>query len=270
MSNVGVRVVTWNLNGLRSAAKRGLDGHVRALRADVLLFQEVRATVEQAPPGWTADELAAAGWGVAWNAAEKAGYAGTALLARTKLEAVATGIGGPDPEGRVVGATLSWGPGRRVRAVSVYLPSGSSGEHRQAEKEAWMKQFGPWAERVARSRTPVLLCGDFNIAHQECDIWNPKGNAKNSGFLPHERSWFGGLLGVGWRDVVRERCGVSQGPYSWWSNRGQARALDRGWRIDYVLANRAAWGLVRGAGIERSGGLEVSDHAPVWVDLAWD
>jgi exodeoxyribonuclease-3 len=133
-----------------------------------------------------------------------------------------------------------------------------------------MERFLPWAAKLARRRHPVLLGGDLNIAHTANDIHNPTGNKNSSGFLPHERQWFGELLGTGWRDVVREQFGDRKGPYSWWSNRGRARELDRGWRIDYLLANRAAAKRFRGASISRAGGLEVSDHAPVTVDLDLD
>jgi len=153
--------------------------------------------------------------------------------------------------------------------VSVYLPSGSSSPEAQARKDVWMPNFLEWSRALAAADEPVLMGGDLNVAHTEQDIWNPKGNAKNSGFLPHERRWFGELLGVGWRDVLREAVGSVKGPYSWWSNRGEARALDRGWRIDYLLANRALTQRmeVLGAHVDREAGLAVGDHAPVSVDL---
>jgi exodeoxyribonuclease-3 len=154
-----------------------------------------------------------------------------------------------------------------VRFVSVYLPSGSSGPHRQAEKDRWLGFFLDWSARLARSRVPTILGGDFNIAHTELDLFYAKANQKNSGFLPHERAWFGDLLGQGWADLIREKHGPVQGPYSWWSNRGQARVLDRGWRIDYLLANRAAARLVTDCHIDRDSGLLVSDHAMVVADL---
>ena len=111
------------------------------------------------------------------------------------------------------------------------------------------------------------MCGDLNIAHTEDDIWKPKGNAQSSGFLPHERAWFSELLNDGWHDVFRQQVGEGEKIFSWWSNRGQARIKDRGWRIDYFLLNDAAAKRVKAIHIERQGGLDVSDHAPVILDL---
>lgn len=254
-----MRITSWNVNGLRAALRKGFAGHLRRVRPDVLLLQEVRAMPEQLPRPWGNPR----GWHAIWHPARKPGYAGTAVWARGDLAEESRGLGGPDPEGRVLVARVG-----AIRVVCVYLPSGSSGAHRQAEKERWMEVFAPWAERLARSTVPTIMGGDFNIAHTERDIFYAKGNAKNSGFLPHERAWFGTLLGAGWRDLVREHFGDTAGPYSWWSNRGQARALDRGWRIDYLLANRAAAKRFRGASVDRRSGLEVSDHAMVSIDLA--
>lgn len=254
----GVRIVTWNVNGMRAALRKNFAHHLEELAPDVLLLQEVRATPDQLPPEWAAPT----GWNVVWHPAEKAGYAGTAVWSRHAIELVGKGVGAVDPEGRVLRVRTGG-----VQVGSVYLPSGSSGPERQASKEAWMTAFAPWAAQVQASDEPVILGGDLNIAHTENDIWNPKGNAKLSGFLPHERAWFGeALLAAGWRDLVREHVGPVVGPYSWWSNRGQARALNRGWRIDYLLGNAAA-GKVKAASVHRAGGLETSDHAPVVVDL---
>ncbi len=167
-----------------------------------------------------------------------------------------------DPEGRLLRVKVA-----DLEIASVYLPSGSSGEHRQEQKELWMDDFLPWAEPFLSKSTPVILGGDLNIAHTERDIFYAKGNENTSGFLPHEREWFTNLLETGWRDVVREHYGECQGPYSWWSNRGRARELDRGWRIDYLLTNASARERFQSAVIHREGGLTISDHAPVSIDL---
>ena len=253
-----MRIVTWNVNGLRAALRKGFARHLAHLDPDVLLLQEVRALPEQLPAEWRAPK----GWRVIWHPAERKGYAGTAVWSRHPMVELGRGIGAADLEGRVLRVRV-----QGVQLVSVYLPSGSSSDERQAIKEAWMDVFMPWAQRLARSRTPVVLGGDFNIAHTEQDIFYAKGNAKHSGFLPHERAWLGALLDSGWHDFVRKHCGDVQGPYSWWSNRGRARELDRGWRIDYLLGNRAAARRFQSAFIHRNGGLEVSDHAPVGVEL---
>ena len=259
-----MRITTWNVNGLRAAIRKGLQRHLEAIRPDVLLLQEIRVHPEQLPSDWAQPNE----WFVAWHPAQRKGYAGTAILARRPLQNVRRGlVPAADPEGRVLSARIAGTP---VQVVSVYLPSGTASPQRQAAKEAWMAEFLPWSRRLLRRRHPVFLCGDLNIAHTERDIFYAKSNEKTSGFLPHEREWFSRLLALGWVDVVREHFGPIQGPYSWWSNRGRARQLDRGWRIDYVLCNRAAARLVRSAAIHREGGLEVSDHAPVSVDIALD
>lgn len=258
MGDGALRITTWNVNGLRAALRKGFAEHLEAVAPDVLLLQEIRSRPEQLEGGWDAP----VGWHVAWHPAERPGYAGTAVWSRHPIEVVGVGLDGVDPEGRVLRVRTGG-----VTVVSVYLPSGSASPESQARKEVWMAAFAPWARALAASGEPVVLGGDLNIAHTERDIWNPKGNAKLSGFLPHERAWFGELLAQGWTDTVRVSAGEVQGPYSWWSNRGQARALDRGWRIDYLLANAAAARRLTGAETRRAGGLEVSDHAPVTCDL---
>lgn len=255
-----MRITTWNVNGLRAALRKGFEEHLDRVQPDVLLFQEVRALPDQLPIPWAAPD----GWHVHWHPAQKKGYAGVAVWSRQPMKVLGTGLSDDDddPEGRVLRVKIDG-----VQLVSIYLPSGSSGDHRQVEKEKWMARFMPWAQKLAKSRVPTILGGDFNIAHTERDIFYAKSNEKTSGFLPHERAWFGDLLDIGWHDLVREHVGEVQGPYSWWSNRGQARALDRGWRIDYLLANRAAAKRFTDAHIDREAGLSVSDHAPVSIDL---
>ncbi|MEM9419833.1 MAG: exodeoxyribonuclease III [Planctomycetota bacterium] len=255
-----MRITTWNVNGLRAALRKGLAEQLESIRPDVLLLQEIRVKPDQLPAEWASPS----GWHVTWHPAEKPGYAGTAVWSRSPHKSVETGLGDgeADDEGRVLRVKVGG-----VQVVSVYLPSGSSSPERQVAKEAWMARFYPWAEKLKRARTPTFLGGDFNIAHTERDIYYAKSNQKQSGFLPHEREWFGGLLDLGWHDVVRKDAGDMDGPYSWWSNRGQARALDRGWRIDYLLANPAGAKLHTSTQTHREAGLQCSDHAPVSVDL---
>lgn len=257
-----MRITTWNVNGLRAAARKGVAAQIAKIQPDVLLLQEVRAHPEQLADDWHESHLDS--WAMAWNPAQKPGYAGTALFSRNKHSHVESGIDTTegDPEGRLVVARV--GP---VRVASVYLPSGSSGDHRQVEKEKWMAKFAPWAHTMRKSRIPTILGGDFNIARTPLDIFHAKGNEKSSGFLPHERAWMDELVNSGWCDCVRESVGEVPGPYTWWSNRGRARELDRGWRIDYVLANPAAAKLVRAVRVDRDASLSISDHAPVSVDL---
>jgi exodeoxyribonuclease-3 len=253
-----MRIATWNVNGMRAALRKGFADHVERINPDVLLLQEVRALPEQLPTQWQQPQ----GWDTLWHPAEKKGYSGTAIWARAQQKEEQRGAGEDDSEGRVIVSRVDG-----VRVVSVYLPSGSSGEHRQTEKDRWLGFFLDWSAKLSRSRVPTVMGGDFNIAHTERDLFYAKSNAKTSGFLPHERAWMGDLLEQGWGDVIREKHGDIDGPYSWWSNRGQARALDRGWRIDYLLVNKAARKRVRDCHIDRTSGLEVSDHAMVVLDL---
>ncbi|MFK7961749.1 MAG: exodeoxyribonuclease III [Phycisphaerales bacterium] len=257
-----VRITSWNVNGLRNAIRKDFGTYLDEIECDVLLLQEIRSTPAQLPDAWATP----ADWHVAWHPAERLGYAGTAVFSRHPITVRSRGMGTKDAdvEGRVLEVATAG-----VRVVSVYAPSGSSGAERQAVKDAWMPAFTRWAAPMLRARTPTILGGDLNVAHTERDIFHWKSNQKSSGFLPHERAWVGALLDAGWADFVREHHGAVDGPYTWWSNRGQARQLDRGWRIDYLLGNRAAARQQTGAPeIHREAGLAVSDHAPVTISLA--
>ncbi len=254
-----MRIATWNVNGLRAAIRKGLDEWLADFAPDVLLLQEIRCLPEQLPADWQSPTS----WHVAWHPAERKGYAGTAVFSRTPIKVLGTGIDdAPDPEGRVLRVDVDG-----VDLLSVYLPSGSSSEEAQVRKNVWMKQFGPWMASLKRRRRPVIVGGDLNIARDERDIYHWRSNRDTSGFLPHERDWLNGLVDSGWHDLVREHVGDVDGPYSWWSQRGQARALDRGWRIDFLLANAAAAKRASNPMIHREAGLACSDHAPVIVDL---
>ena len=255
-----MRITTWNVNGLRAAHRKGFLGLVEKIKPDVILLQEIRVTPEQLPE----DLKSPKGWHTHWHPAQKKGYSGTAVWSRTAIESVETGTSpaDADDEGRVLTVTTGG-----LTLSSVYLPSGSSSEQRQQVKEEWMIRFRRWADRKKKSG-PFLFGGDLNVAHTEQDIFYAKSNAKTSGFLPHEREWFGKLLESGWHDLVRVHYGEIQGPYSWWSNRGRARELDRGWRIDYLLANSELESRVRAACVHRADGMNISDHAPVSIDLA--
>ena len=257
-----MRIVTWNVNGIRAAIRKGLDEFIDRIDADVWLFQEVRALPEQLPTDWALPT----GHEVVWHPAERKGYSGVATMSRIGLEEISRGIATKldpeDAEGRVL--TTNCGP---LPCINIYLPNGGSGPERQAYKDEWLEDLLAWADSYLESPEPVVLVGDLNIAHTEEDIWNPSGNRFTSGFLNHEREWFDRFLARGWRDLHRIHFGSRKGPYTWWSNRGQARVLDRGWRIDYVLANSAARPLFKSAEVMREGGLVVSDHAPLIVDL---
>ena len=257
-----MRFVSWNVNGLRAAIRKGIDTYFDDFDADVTMLQETRTLEEQLPKNWTWPT----GWQVTLHPAEKKGYSGVATASKQPHGVLARGHGGStdpmDCEGRVLVCELEG-----VICINTYLPSGSNKEERQRFKDEWMEQWRSFLRPYFDDNRPVIVCGDLNIAHTEDDIWNPKGNAKSSGFLPHERSWFSDLLDDGWTDAFRHLAGEGDKTYSWWSNRGQARAKDRGWRIDYFLLNKAATAALKDCFIVRQGGLDVSDHAPVVLDL---
>ncbi|MDP2316025.1 MAG: exodeoxyribonuclease III [Pseudomonadota bacterium] len=247
-----MKITTLNANGLRSADRRGFRDWLARTEPDVLCLQEIRADQAcldpalWAPPGWT----------TAWHPAQKKGYSGTAVWVRDAHPAtftVGSGHGRGDDEGRVVGAHLAG-----MDVWSVYLPSGSSGPERQAWKYEYMEHMWEWlAARLASGR-PSLVCGDINIAHTAMDIKNAKPNEKNSGFLPEERAWMTRLFATGWQDAFRV-ANPTTVAYSWWSQRGNARANDVGWRIDYLFATPGV--KVVESFIDR--GASLSDHAPV-------
>lgn len=243
----GLKVTTLNVNGLRSALRKGLRDWVQAAKPDVLLLQEVRA--DPMP-----DALADLGYAGAWFPAQKPGYSGVALLARHPLEDVRVGMphDDMDREGRVVSAVVGG-----VRFVSVYLPSGSSGPERQGFKDRVLLDYQAWVSALLAEGTPTVIGGDYNIAHQNIDLKNWRSNAKNSGFLPHEREWLSAHLQAGLVDCHRD-CLGEQAEYTWWSNRGNAYANNVGWRIDYLLASGVN---LRGVCVDREARL--SDHAPL-------
>lgn len=253
-----LRVISLNANGLRSAASKGFLTWLADQEADVCCLQEIRVAEKQIhaglqpPPGWHAR----------WLCAERPGYAGVAIWSRTEPKRLRAGIGDAefDAEGRVLTADY---PGLRV--VSLYLPSGSSSDERQRAKFRFMELFESWLKRERRARTQVLVCGDWNIAHTEKDLKNWRANRDHSGFLPEERTWLGRVFDSGWSDVFRRLHPDAEGEgYTWWSNRGQARAKNVGWRIDYQVASPALAERALTARVHRED--RFSDHAPLIAD----
>ena len=252
-----MRVITLNVNGIRSAAAKGLFPWLAQQRADVICLQEVRAREEQ----FAGHEISLPGYHAAYYPAERPGYAGVALYSRALPQRVVRGFGVRefDGEGRYLEAQF---PGLSV--VSLYLPSGSSGPERQASKDRFLKAFLPHLRALKRRRRQYLLCGDWNIAHREIDLKNWRANQNNSGFLPHERAWLNELFDeLGYIDSFRA---VNSQPeqYTWWSSRGQAWAKNVGWRIDYQIASPRLAGAARAAQIFKA--RRFSDHAPLIMD----
>ena len=254
-----LRVATLNLNGIRAAFRKGLGEWLREHAPDILCAQEVRAQAADLSP----EMRAPAGMRGCFAFAQRPGYSGVGIYSREKPLAVRDRFGHPllDDEGRFLQADF-----RAFSVVSLYLPSGSSGDARQKVKFQAMEILREWlAERIA-DRREWLVCGDINIARTEKDIRNWRGNLKNSGFLPEEREWMRGLVGdLGWRDVFRD-LNDEDGQYTWWSNRGRAWQNNTGWRIDYHLATPALAARARRAEIFKA--QRFSDHAPLTIEYA--
>jgi exodeoxyribonuclease III len=252
-----MRVITVNVCGIRSAADKGLFRWLRRQRADFICLQETKAQEQQL----NGHDVALAGFHRFFNDAERKGYSGVALYSRFKPERVVRGFGVDefDCEGRYLEAQVG-----DLSVVSLYLPSGSAGPERQASKFRFLDAFTPHLASLRRRRRRYILSGDWNIAHRPIDLRNWRANQKNSGFLPEERAWMDELFGpAGYVDAFREvRPGADL--YTWWSNRGQARANNVGWRIDYQVVSASLAGRARRASIFTA--RRFSDHAPLVMD----
>jgi exodeoxyribonuclease-3 len=254
-----VRIITLNVNGIRSAARKGVFGWMAKQDADVFCLQETKAQEHQV----NGDGFELPGYRAYWFDARKPGYAGVALYCRREPDKLVRGFGVEefDAEGRYLEARFG-----KLAVVSLYLPSGSAGEHRQASKFRFLEAFMPHLKKLKRSGRDYILCGDWNIAHQNIDLRNWRSNQKNSGFLPEERAWLDELFGrVGYVDAFRE-VNTEPDQYTWWSNRGQAWAKNVGWRIDYQVVSPGLKGKARSASIYKAE--RFSDHAPLTMDYA--
>ena len=258
-----LRIVSANLNGIRSAASKGFYDWLGAGGADVVCLQELKAQLSD-----LTDEMRAPrgmqGW---FHCAEKKGYSGVGIYARKAPDRVVEGIGNAefDAEGRYIRA--DWDG---LSVISVYLPSGSSSPERQDAKFRFMELFFPQLAALRQEGREIVICGDWNIAHKEIDLKNWKSNQKNSGFLPEERVWLTRVFDeLGWVDVYRRLYPDTMGEaYTWWSNRGQAWAKNVGWRIDYQIATKGIADLARDTGVYKA--QRFSDHAPLTVDYDWN
>ncbi|MDE2615877.1 MAG: exodeoxyribonuclease III [Burkholderiales bacterium] len=261
MGNSLFKLVSLNLNGIRSATSKGLEAWLDRTRPDCMGVQEVKAQAGDVAGRF--EELA--GLRGYFHYAEKKGYSGVGLYTRHEPSDVRIGYGSPefDAEGRYVELRFDT-PQRKLSLISCYFPSGSSGEERQEAKFRFLDQIYPHLQKLKKQRE-FILTGDINIAHKEMDLRNWKGNLKNSGFLPEERAWMTRLLDEGGLvDVYRRlQPETTDAAYTWWSNRGQAYAKNVGWRIDYQLATPALAERARSESIYK--GEKFSDHAPLTI-----
>ncbi|TWO69804.1 exodeoxyribonuclease III [Caenimonas sedimenti] len=256
------RLTSLNLNGIRSAASKGVEAWIAKTKPDCVCFQEVKAQAADVDGRFEV----LAGLQGHFHYAEKKGYSGVAIYSRHTPSDVRAGFGSSefDAEGRYVELRFDT-PQRKLSIISCYFPSGSSGEVRQQAKFRFLDEFDPYLVALKKQRE-FILCGDVNIAHQEIDLKNWRSNRKNSGFLPEERAWMTKLLSeTGLVDVYRRlRPDTTETCYTWWSNRGQAWANNVGWRLDYHLATPALAQLARQEAIYKTE--RFSDHAPITMD----
>ncbi len=263
-----MKIISLNLNGIRSATNKGLYAWLKKQDADIICMQEIKAQVSD----MTAEMLNPEGYYGYFHYAEKKGNRGVGIYTKVQPDAVIEGLGNSnlghahgmtdiDSEGRYIEARFG-----NLSVVSLYLPSGSSGEERQAFKFSVMERFMPQLQALKQSGRDVVICGDWNIAHKEADLKNWKGNRKNSGFLPEERAWLTTLFDqVGWVDVYRKlHPDTTDACYTWWSNRGQAWAKNVGWRIDYQIATPELASKAVATSVYKDE--RFSDHAPLIID----
>jgi len=275
MGNSLFTLTSLNLNGIRSATSKGVEAWLEKAKPDCICVQEIKAQA----PDMAGRFESLAGLKGHFQFAEKKGYSGVGVYTRHEPSDVIVGFGSSefDAEGRYVELRFDR-PGRSVAPklsiISCYFPSGSSGEDRQAAKFRFLAELRPHLLALKNAGREVVLCGDINIAHQEIDLKNFKGNKKNSGFLPEEREWMSTLLrhdktGGGLVDVYRHlQPDTTDACYTWWSNRGQAYAKNVGWRLDYHLATPAFAALARSEAIYKDE--RFSDHAPITVGYEFD
>jgi exodeoxyribonuclease-3 len=252
-----MRIITYNVNGIRSAMSKGLVEWMKDVRPDVLCVQEIKANPEQV--GLL--EFEEMGYQSFWYPAQKKGYSGVAIFTKKTPKHVeyGCGIAAYDDEGRIIRVDFD-----DYSVMSVYHPSGSSGDDRQAFKMKWLEDFTHYVVELRKKIPNLILCGDFNICHKPIDIHNPKSNANTSGFLPEEREWMDRFVDAGFVDSFRH---FNQEPhhYSWWSYRAGSRGKNLGWRIDYNFITENLKGRLKHASILPDA--VHSDHCPVLLDI---
>lgn len=252
-----MKIYSYNVNGIRSAFNKGLLNWIEKSDADILCLQELKAQESQVD----IDSLESLGYRVYLHAAEKKGYSGVAILSRFEPVHVEYGCGNPlyDREGRILRMDL-----KDFSVMSVYIPSGSSGDERQAFKMKFLDFFIAYIDKLKKDVPRLIISGDFNICHKPIDIHNPVSNKKSSGFLPEEREWVTKFLDTGFTDTFRF---FNSDPhhYSWWSFRANARAKNLGWRIDYNMSTKDLDKKLIGASIFPDA--IHSDHCPIMLEI---
>ena len=253
-----MRIISYNVNGIRAAITKGLCEWLKTDPADVICLQETKAQKENVDHA----AFQALGYHDYWFSAQKKGYSGVAVFTKVKPDHVEYGTGHKvsDDEGRVI--QLDFGD---TRIINAYFPSGTSGDERQSFKYVWLDEFFVYLHSLRKKNPKLILCGDYNIAHKEIDIHDPKGNKKSSGFLPEEREWMTKYFNSGWIDSFRE-FHPEPHRYSWWSQRfPSVRLQNKGWRIDYINVTEPLKKKLKDAEIYPD--IKHSDHCPVYLDI---
>lgn len=248
-----MKLISWNVNGVRAVLRKGFRDFLKAEDPDIVCLQETKAHPEDVPEPWT-------GYEAHWNWAEKRGYSGVLTLTKTKALSVSRGIAmvEHDREGRVLTTEFD-----EFFLVNVYVPNSQRELGRLPYRQRWDVDFLGYL-RGLEKRKPVIFCGDLNVAHTEIDLARPKDNVKNHGFTPEERAGFGTFIAAGFLDTFRE-FEKAGGHYTWWSQMNNARARNVGWRIDYFLCSAVLRPRLKGARIYKE--VMGSDHCPVGLEL---
>jgi exodeoxyribonuclease-3 len=253
-----MRIISYNVNGIRAAIKKGFIEWLQTDPADIICIQETKASRDDVNYKLIND----LGYHDYWFSAKKKGYSGVAVFTRIKPDNVIVGNGhsASDDEGRVI--QFDFGS---TRLINAYFPSGTSGDIRQAFKYEWLNEFSTYLNALRNTNPQIILCGDYNIAHKEIDIHDPKGNKNTTGFLPEERAWMDEFLGSGWIDVFRN-FHPEPHRYSWWSQRfPSVRLNNKGWRIDYISTTEEMRSRLKDAEIFPD--VKHSDHCPVYAEI---
>ncbi|MBS1729411.1 MAG: exodeoxyribonuclease III [Bacteroidetes bacterium] len=254
-----MRIISYNVNGIRAAIKKGLLEWLTEDVADIICLQEIKATQENVD----IEKIQSLGFHTYWFSAEKKGYSGVAVFTKQKPLQVFYGHAQnqSDLEGRLIRLDF-----KKFILINAYFPSGTSGELRQNYKYEWLDGFKSYIEKLQKENKKVVVCGDYNIAHKEIDIHDPKGNKKSSGFLPAERDWMDHFFQTGFTDSFRHLHPEDAGFYSWWSQRSPTvRAENKGWRIDYISITDNLRKLLKSAALYPD--IKHSDHCPVFIEI---
>ena len=254
-----MRIISYNVNGVRAATKKGLIDWLAGDPADIICLQETKATKEDAD----VKAIEALGYQTYWFSAQKKGYSGVAIFTKITPTAIYYGneIEQSDAEGRVIRADFG-----DITLINAYYPSGTSGDERQQYKYQWLDEFSNYLMKLRETRTNIVVTGDYNIANNPIDIHDPKGNKNSSGFLPEEREWLSRFFQSGWIDTFRFLNPEKKDCYTWWSQRfPSVRLQNKGWRIDYISVTNSLEAQIKDAAIFPE--VKHSDHCPIYLDL---